>query len=469
MAIAKSQISTQAQQQLRRFFEDTPPASKLLTTLRSRRVGLGYKIETGVEEKHPVTGRVMKQERGPLAFESTEAVVPLSETEQAILAWSAIGPNGMVNWDIAIHGGFHELAWLAGRTAASPGNSFATDLIVISDDGVSLYNPGKEREKRVEIEGPEDYEKVIHWFQNGTKRISDSRPDIDWALRAPGAPNASLFGPYQYNVNNPGSVWLLPITDMGWLYFSVLLNLFDVWHLCPFDDATQQPAGLQKWNREGQLEMPVFISALEKFIFQVETYPPGSMVQNIRLAAEAMGLGAWIFCGFFDDILMGAYPDIAKGFGFKSEPLNPKAPAAMGALKIFGIEGVKEGTYVPSPRYKNGEAVMKQMMEEKYGQGGTMANDESNWVLTHGGPFKPEVIREIVKDPAVHVSDWALEAAIAYVDYCVDRYGQCPVYNNSLECNFGAVVHHIDPAFYEKYYSHSAITQQTRDHMKNWH
>src|SRR6266480_403828 len=401
MAIAKPQISAETQQQLRRFFEETPSVSTLLTTLRSRRVGLGYKIETGEEEKHPVTGRVMKQERGPLEFKSSEAVVPLSETEQAILSWSAIGPNGMVNWDIAIHGGFHELAWLAGRTAASPGNSFATDLIIINDDGVSLYNPGLEREKRVEIEGPEDYWKVINWFQTGTRRILDSRPDIDWAVRAPGAPNASLFGPYQYNVNNPGTAWLIPITDMGWLYFSVLLNLFDVWHLCPFDDATMQPAGVAQWTREGHLEMPVPISSLEKFIFQVETYPPGSMVQNIRLAAEAMGLGAWIFCGFFDDILMGAYPDIAKGFGFKCEPLNPKAPAAMGALKIFGLEGIKEGTYVPSPRYKNGEAVIKQMMEEKYGH--------------------------------------------------------------------GAVVHHIDPAFYEKYYSSSAITAQTREHMKNWH
>ena len=116
-----------------------------------------------------------------------------------------------------------------------------------------------------------------------------------------------------------------------------------------------------------------------------------------------MGLGAWIFCGFFDDILMGAYPGIAKGFGFTCEPLNSKAPAAMGALKIFGLEGVKEGTYVPSPRYKNGTEVVKQMLEEKYGHGATMANDESNWILTHGGPFKPDVIREIAKDPAVHV------------------------------------------------------------------
>ncbi len=469
MAIARPQITAEEQKQLARFFEETPSASKLLTTLRSRRVGQGYKIETGDEDTHPVTGRKMVQEHGPLAFASTEQVVPLSEVEQAILCWAAIGPNGMVNWDIAVHGGFHELAWLAGRTAASPGNSFATDLLVINDKGVSLYNPGLERTKRIEIEGPEDYWKILNWYQTGTQKILDKRPDIDWAVRAPGAPHASLFGPYQYNVNKPGTAWLIPITDMGWLYFSVLLNLFDVWHLFPLDDATGQPAGVTQWVKEGQLEMPVPISSLEKFIFQVETYPAGSMIQNVRLAAEGMGLGAWIFCGFFDDILMGAYPDIAKGLGFKCEPLNAKAPAAMGALKIFGLEGVKEGTYVPSPRYKNGTEVIQKMLDEKYGQGATMANDESNWVLTHGGPFKPEVIREIVKDPAVRVSDWAAEAAIAYIDYCVDKYGQCPVYNNSLECNFGAVVHHLDTAFYEKFYSQSGVTEQIREHMQHWH
>ncbi len=53
MAIAKPQITAEAQQQLRRFFEETPSVSRLLTTLRSRRVGLGYKIETGEEETHP--------------------------------------------------------------------------------------------------------------------------------------------------------------------------------------------------------------------------------------------------------------------------------------------------------------------------------------------------------------------------------------------------------------------------------
>src|SRR5258708_17233857 len=138
MAIARPQITAETQQQLRRFFEETPPVSRLLTTLRSRRVALGYKIETGEEEAHPVTGRVMKQERGPLAFASAEPVMPLSETEQAILCWAGIGPNGMVNWDIAIHGGVHQLAWLFCRKAATPGNSFPPALLTCNNNVCAL-------------------------------------------------------------------------------------------------------------------------------------------------------------------------------------------------------------------------------------------------------------------------------------------------------------------------------------------
>src|SRR5438477_434248 len=78
-------------------------------------------------------------------------------------------------------------------------------------------------------------------------QILDTRPDIDWMTRVPGCPNASLFGPYQYNINRPGTTWFLPICDVGWLYFSAMLNLFDAWHLYYVDDATQKPAGVEKW------------------------------------------------------------------------------------------------------------------------------------------------------------------------------------------------------------------------------
>ena len=350
-----------------------------------------------------------------------------------------------------------------------PGNSFAHDLLIIKDQGAFIYNPGDERERAVEIQSEEDYPKLLSWYRRGMQQILDHRPDIDWALRAPGAPNASLFGPYQFNLNRDGQTWFIPITDVGWLYFSVMLNLFDAWHLYFTDDKTGEPAGVGPWVKEGQLEFPVTISQIEQFIFQVETYPPGSYVQNMRLAAEAMGLGNWVFCGYFDDILMGAFPDLAQGLGFRAEPLNERAPAASGALKIFGLEGIKEATYVPSPRYMDGRAVMTAMMEEKYGEGRTMSRGDDNWMLRHGGPFTADTVRAIVNDPATHVSDWAVEACIAYVDYCVEHYGQCPAYFNPMQCNFGAVVHHVDPAFYERYYDGSTVTPAIRRHMQEWH
>jgi hypothetical protein len=455
--------------QLKHYFEGTRTLPQLLATLRSRRVGLGYSIESGEAETRGATGRTLQQQRGPLAFVSEHPTLPLSEVEEAIVAWSACGPNGLAHWDIAVHGGFHELVHIAGRTAAGPGNSFATDLLVIKDQGAFLYNPGTERERMVEIQGEDDYHKVLDWYRRGMHQILDHRPDIDWGLRAPGAPNASLFGPYQFNVNREGTTWFIPITDIGWLYFSVMLNLFDAWHLYFTDDQTGEPAGVGEWVGEGKLEFPITIGQIEQFIFQVETYPPGSIVQNMRLAAEAMGLGNWIFCGFFDDILMGAFPDLARGLEFRAEPLNERAPLASGALKIFGMEGVKEATYVPSPRYRDGRAVMQAMMEEKYGQGRTMSKGEDNWMLTHNGPFKADTVREIVNHPIVQVSDWAVEAAAAYVDYCVERYGQCPVTFNPMQCNFGAVIHHVDPAFYERYYDGSSVTPTIRQHMEAWH
>ncbi len=455
--------------QLKHYFEGTRTLPQLLATLRSRRVGLGYSIESGEAETRGATGRTLQQQRGPLAFVSEHPTLPLSEVEEAIVAWSACGPNGLAHWDIAVHGGFHELVHIAGRTAAGPGNSFATDLLVIKDQGAFLYNPGTERERMVEIQGEDDYHKVLDWYRRGMHQILDHRPDIDWGLRAPGAPNASLFGPYQFNVNREGTTWFIPITDIGWLYFSVMLNLFDAWHLYFTDDQTGEPAGVGEWVGEGKLEFPITIGQIEQFIFQVETYPPGSIVQNMRLAAEAMGLGNWIFCGFFDDILMGAFPDLARGLEFRAEPLNERAPLASGALKIFGMEGLKEATYVPSPRYRDGRAVMQAMMEEKYGQGRTMSKGEDNWMLTHNGPFKADTVREIVNHPVVQVSDWAVEAAAAYVDYCVDRYGQCPVTFNPMQCNFGAVIHHVDPAFYERYYDGSSVTPTIRQHMEAWH
>src|SRR5437870_1174611 len=172
MAVETRALTDAERRQLKMFFEQTRSTPQLLATLRSRRVALGYAIESGEPEPR-ASGRTLVQEKGPLSFKSAHEPVPLSELEEALIAWSACGPNG------------------------------------------------------------------------------------------------TLFGPYQFNLNRQGQTWFIPITDVGWLYFSVLLNLFDAWHLYFVDDADMKPAGVEKWIGEGKLEFPITISQIEQFMFQV--------------------------------------------------------------------------------------------------------------------------------------------------------------------------------------------------------
>jgi hypothetical protein len=136
-----------------------------------------------------------------------------------------------------MEGGFHELTWISGRTAPAPGNSHATDLLVINDSGAFIYKPTRQRSKPIEVESEADYDKVLRWYDEGLVQILDERPDVDYMLRVPGAPHATLMGPYQFNMNMPGSTWLIPITDWGWLN-SALINTFDFWHMYPIDEGT---------------------------------------------------------------------------------------------------------------------------------------------------------------------------------------------------------------------------------------
>ena len=197
-------------EQLRRAFEEGPTAFELLRGMRTRRVGLGYRIDSGTTEKHPVTGHEMSQMEGPMKFVSQKEPVAISEVEEALLAWAACGLNGIAAWDISLDGGFHELVDIAGRTASAPGNSWAHDLLIINDGGAWIYNPGKNVTNPVEmaVNGHAEagrYDKVLEWYRAGCTQILDERPDVDFMTRIPGVHNATLMGPYQYNINRPGT------------------------------------------------------------------------------------------------------------------------------------------------------------------------------------------------------------------------------------------------------------------------
>jgi len=265
----------------------------VLRTVRSRRVGAGYRIDSGTSDPHPVTGRPMPQEAGPHAFVSELAPDPLAEWEEALLAWSACGPNGLVAWDVSLDGGFNQIASVLGRTAPEPNNTLATDLLVVADHGTYLYRP-RPAEDELTLPGGDPValaRRILGWYREGSTRILPGRPDVDWAMREPGAPSAPLHGPHQHNMNRPGSLWLLPITDVASLG-SGMVDLFATRHAYLVDDfGDGRPAGLEAFVAPGRLERPVSLSAYEQGVLTNEIYPAGCVVQNVRLAAEAIDSG----------------------------------------------------------------------------------------------------------------------------------------------------------------------------------
>src|SRR6266545_976904 len=404
-----------------RAFATTPPLFEVLRTVRSRRIGLGYHIDAGITQAHPVTGREVTVPDGPRPFVSTDSVVPLTETEEALIAWAACGPNGRATWDRSYVPGVDEPVAQAGHTAPHAGSAPATNLVIINDRGAAVYRPVPDSADPAEMAGPgrDRYEPILRWYRAGTTRFLDGRPDIDHALRFSGGPDHPALGTYQHNINRPGSTWYLPVTDCGRLAATLLTGLGTL-RVFPVDEFNGgRPCGLNTLVSEGTLRHPAPISQLEQAIFQAEHYPVGCIVQNARLAAEALGLGHWCICGYSQEALLGALPDLTAGLGFHAEPANPRAPVAAGALKVFGIRGVIEATYVPSPRYPTAESLVSAWWHARFGRAGTGAHD----------------------DPSGQV--WVREACIGYISYCVETFGQWPVTYNPMQARFSVVVHHL--------------------------
>ncbi len=63
----------------------------------------------------------------PLAFESSSGPRPLSEVEEALIAWAALGPNGIITADIPVQGDLSSLLSWAGRTVPASSNDQAVD------------------------------------------------------------------------------------------------------------------------------------------------------------------------------------------------------------------------------------------------------------------------------------------------------------------------------------------------------
>lgn len=457
---------------LSRAFTRTPSVFDLLSTVRTRRMGLGYQYESGETETFDwSSGQTLTQQAGPLAFTSSSPPVRLSEVEEALLAWAACGPNGLALADIPTQAALSGLLSWAGRTVPASSNDLSVELFVINDDGVSLYRPSSDRMSPLEINGPDDYWKVLHWYRNERVRVAERRPDVGWFTAPPGTHNVNAMGPGQYNLNRPGSTWFLPVGDLGLEWFNLLLTAYEWSGFYLMDPDTSKAAGCDSWIRPGFLEVGFPIPVFDELALMLHSSQAACMVQNLRLASEAMGLGAWAVGSYADDLVLGAYPEVAGGLGFQFLERDPaRNPSA--TVTCLGLPGVKEGVVVPSPQFPTARDAVRHVMSLRSSPGSQLSR-EDNWDERNRGPYKPDALREIMEHPRAHIADWVEHAAIETVEYIVAKYGACPAFVSPIRAKFSCQVHHVETDFYRRYYTGDgepyAITPAIARHFADWH
>lgn len=470
--VAPVQITPDEQAAIAAAFESSTSVFGALSTLRTRRMGLGYRSETGEPETFDwSSGRTKTQPAGPLNWTSQAPPVPLSEVEEALLAWAAVGPNGIALADVPVYGALSGLLTWAGRTIPASSNDLSVDLFVINDGGVFRYRPVAERLAPVEISGPQDYWKILHWYRNDRLQVSDRRPDIGWFSAPEGTHNVNALGPGQYNLNRPGSTWFLPVGDLGLEWFNQLLSSYEWSGFYLMDPDTQKSCGVEEFIRPGFLEVGFPIPVFDDLVQLLHASQVGCIVQNIRLAAESMGLGAWPVGSYADDMVLGAYPEVSVGLGFqfleRDPATNPTATAT-----CLGRAGVKEPVVVPSPQFPTAADAVRYVMNLRYGPGGVLSRQD-NWAERNEGPFRPEVMQEVMEHPKAHISEWVEQAAIATVEYIVAKHGCCPAYINPVRAKFSAQVHHVDVDFYRRFTVGNgrpySVTDRIASHFPDWH
>lgn len=367
---------------------------------------------------------------GPLAFESQRPASPLSLEEEAELAFAANGVTGFAlselpfgTGDLPAAGGGHIMVHFVGRTVASGDAMHLVAVFVVNDAGAWMLRRPQDY-SRAEI--PElvrlarDH-RLVELYERARIPLAEHRVDVPREL-----PFIAPFN--KWSANLPGTTYFVPIAELTVLYINVLLSFLDEeWAFFFVDDHHGYvPAGIGAFGRSrgGHLyDDPrdgrvATVTMMEGWIREFGVAEMGAIVQNLGLAAAALGVGGFPhFAG---------YPAIwphTLGFRMEAVPYS----RIMGA----GGGGAGEPT-VPTAitAWKDGSRVQAGI--PKYSEG-------------------------------------TIAATIPYCTYIYERYGRFPAVSGPFASLIAYQAHHLDADFYDHHYRPEALADSNRHHQARWH
>jgi hypothetical protein len=434
---------------------DWLPLFEALRSRRSRRFGLGMRMN------------------GPLSFESRHDPVPLTEEEQAILAFAASGITGYALNDLTLgpgRGG-SMMSGLVGRTVASADAVQSVALLVTDDTGTWLLRrpqdlAAEKLAQVIELSGRGD---VVGMYRLLTVRLLDRRAPIP--QEPPGTVALN-----RWSLNAPGSTHFLPIRDVGYVMINGMLEfLNEDSRLFVVDDrATYRPAGLGRFARRrgGHLEddlrlgRTLPLEAVERVVSEVVTVELGMMIQNLGLACEALGIGGFPNFAMVD----GGWLE-TLGFRTMSMPASRFLRVPFPVRAALRLKRQDVDMRYPIGLEVDGETILRSYAPPYFPSMRAAVEAVVDWKFGTQGIYRGRVTQSAWRHPAgvfegiAGISELAIEATVAFCEYVFDRYGRFPAYLPPFSTFVGFQAGHLDTEFYDQHYRPEVLTHAHRRHF----
>lgn len=389
----------------------------------------------------------MEIPEGPLRYRSQLPPTPLSQEETHYLLFAGVGETGMHLGDMqyAPRSGGEDGQGMAimsfhGRTVPSPCAAQATRLFMTDDSGVYFVS---------RVPDPESGERP------SLVKLRDGRLEIPREM-----PFMLSFN--QWYANKPGTLYLIPVTDIASVYLNLLLALFspECGYFVVDTDNGNAPCGLDAFRRSrgGHLfddpsrRRTMTLRDLDGAIGDTALQEQAVVCQNMFLMEQAIGLGGGIHSVGSGRHLLGWEPQIFSGLGFQ---FSPSVVPGIRSNPV-GIPRVWEGPNPPFARSLE-ESVLA-LVASKFGEGGTYAPSGSRpWLESSAAP---QIRRH---------EQQTIDATIAFCNYTMKTYGRFPVHVDAFKTVIAFQAHHIDASFYDRFYPHQNTSATHREHMNHWH
>jgi hypothetical protein len=417
---------------------------------RSRRVGLGMSIPAG-----------------PFQYTSPHKPVPLTEDEEAALAFAACGVTGYALADLSYgtgQGG-SMLAGRLGRTVASPDAVHAVAVVVTNDNGTWLL-------KRPQDFAPSEFAEVAHLAREG--RLAElyrrSRIQLSAHRTAPPLDAGHNFSINRWSLYAPGTTYFLPIIETTALTLNAVLELCSEDMGVFFRDERRwfRPAGVKRFARSkgGHLHddpqeiRTTTVQMLESSLVESMATEHGMVLQSLALMTEALGLGGFPSFARHENSwfkALGFRMQSLPASRYAGAPLLLSAPARWlrkDPLIDFPVGLERDGRVLLQPfcppYYKSMREAVGAYVETKFGSNGTYRAGirQSSW-------RHPDACAAKIPAPSAA----AVEAAIAYSDYIYRCYERFPAYAAPFRTLIGFQVCRVDVDFYRQFYENDALPE----------